>query len=157
MSLLEELYINLESISDEEADSLGKRLYQEEFLNQNRRGAFILHDGTEVFFFEDRYEHAFHTSQNRIRNPYSKAKVATDRISRLKWIKPILEGHVAGTQCWQVADYMNRKRLYIVCEEKYIIWLEGRQDGNWKFSTAYVAGASDIKRYTSKARKIWEI
>ena len=157
MLLLNDLYVDVEKLNDEESDLLGKKLFCEQFLNQGKRGVFILHDGSEVFFFEDRYEHAFHTSCDRIRKPYSKLKIARDRISRVKWIKPIIQGKIAGTECWEVYSHQNKQRLYIIYAKKYLIWLESRKDGKWKFSTAYTVNASDIRRYTARGRKIWEV
>jgi len=157
MSILDELHINLDDLNDSAVDSLGMNLYREEFFSEKFVGVLDLHDGKKVVFFEDRYTHAFHTSEDRIRKPYGKSKVAKERIARIKWIKPILKGEINGTECWQIWGHDNRQRLYIVYNERYVIWLESRKDGNWKFSSAYVTGESDIKRYKAKGQKIWEI
>lgn len=156
---LESLKVNLDDFSEEEAGREGLRLFRQElFPDGNFRSTLRLHDGQEVVFFEDRYEHAFKTSPDRIRHPYSKSEVAIDRVERVKWIKPVLQGQVAGTKCWMASDPVRRqrKRLYVVVNEQYVIWLEERRDGGWKFSSAYCAGKQDIQRYTQGAIKIWE-
>jgi len=142
---------------DKEVKEEGALVYEQEFFsNGGKRGEILLHDGQVAFIFRDRFEHAFYTSPDRIRHPYSKSKIAHDRVERIKWIKPILEGKVKGTQCWLVPDPRRKKRLYVVMQEQYIIWLEERNDGGWKFSTAYCAENQNIKRYTTKGVKIWE-
>jgi len=156
---LESLKVNLAGLADDEAAREGLRLYAQEFFpNGEFRSTLSLHDGQPVVFFQDRYEHAFQTSPDRVRHPYSKSRVAVERIERMKWIKPVLQGKVEGTQCWLVLDPVQRqrKRLYVVVNEQYIIWLEERRDGGWKFSTAYCAGKQDIQRYTQGGVKIWE-
>lgn len=154
---LETLKIDLPDCSEEETAREGERLYEQEFFsNGGSRGEIPLHDGQTAFIFRDRFEHAFRTSPDRIRHPYSKSKVAVERIERIKWIKPVLAGKIKGTQCWLVPDRRRKKRLYVVVQEQYIIWLEERNDGQWKFSTAYCAGKQDIQRYTNGSVKVWE-
>jgi hypothetical protein len=156
---LESLKVNLEGLSEEEIAEEGVRLFRQElFPDGSFRSTLKLHDGQSVVFFQDRYEHAFQTSPDRIRHPYSKSKVAVERVERVKWIKPVLQGEITGTQCWLVPDpaRRQRKRLYVVVNEQYIIWLEERRDGGWKFSSAYCAGKQDIQRYTQGGIKVWE-
>jgi len=157
---LENLLLNLNGLSDEEAEVLGRNEYQALYLNRGKVGVMELYRGGEVIFHEDRYEHAFRSSPDRIRNPYSKAKVAKDRIERIRWIQAILQGRVPKTQCWLVPSQSGRRerdRLYVVWENKYIIWLMPRRDGGWKFSTAYNAATQDIKRYTQQGTQMWSV
>lgn len=157
---LTELLVDLENLSDDEAEERGRELYAELYLTKGRVGELSLHKGGEVVFFEDRYEHAFRTSQNRIRNPYSKAKVARERIERIRWIKAILEGDVPNTECWLVPAQSGRRtrdRLYVVWENRYVIWLSSRDNGGWKFSSCYEATRQDIRRYTQQGTKIWTV
>lgn len=155
---LELLKTDLSWMTEEEVEAEGFRLYEQEFFpDGGNRGEIRLHDGQTAFIFRDRFEHAFRTSPDRIRHPYSKSKTAHERIERIKWITPILAGKVEGTQCWLVPDRRRKRRLYVVVQEQYIIWLEERKDGGWKFSTAYCAGKQDIQRYTNGSVKLWEI
>jgi hypothetical protein len=158
---LNDLLLDFSGLTDEEAMVQGEDLYFREFISRNNRsGSIIAHDGEVVIFYGDRYHHAFHTSHDRARNPYSKAKVARDRIERLNWIRPIVEGKVANTECWDVPLDSPRpfpgKRLYICWEEGYIIWLEPRTAGGFRFSSAYGGlSGGEISRYTRCSRKIW--
>jgi hypothetical protein len=154
------LLLDLSDLTVEEADSEGEDLFRTEFITRNgRSGSVATHDGQTVIFFADRYHHAFHTSYNRARHTYSKAKVAIDRIERLPWIRPILEGHIPKTECWEVPLDTPRpfpgKRLYVSWEHSYVIWLEPLTAGGFRFSTAYPVTNAEIGRYTKCARKIW--
>ena len=46
-------------------------------------------------------------------------------------------------------------RLYVLLSESYVIWLEPRRSGGWKFSTAYKARLKNIQRYCSFGKRIW--
>jgi hypothetical protein len=157
---LDELLISLEGLTDEEADERGRREYSSVYLNRGKFGVMQLFKGDEVVFHGDRYEHAFRTSPDRIRNHYSKTKVARDRIERMRWIKAVIQGEVPGTQCWAVTPASKRPgrdRLYVVLANKFVVWLMQREDGGWKFSTAYTATAQDIKRYTQGGTLMWTV
>jgi hypothetical protein len=157
---LDELLLNLDGLSDEEAEELGRREYRELYLNRGKFGVLELYKGGEVVFHEDRYEHAFRSSPNRIRNPYSKAKVARDRIERIRWIRAIIQGEVPKTECWAVAPQSRRPgrdRLYVVLANRFVVWLFPRKDGGWKFSSAYSTTAQDIQRYTRGGTQVWTV
>jgi len=74
----------------------------------------------------------------------------------------VISGQVDGTQCFRVVDHTSyrkpapEKRLYIVRAERYVVWLIRRNDGHFRFRTAYVAGHADIDRYIHRQRKLWE-
>lgn len=161
---LDDLWLDLSALSDEEAEARGAELFQQEFITRHGRpGTLVAHDGEQVKFFADRYHHAFHTSHNRARHVYAKDKVAVDRIERIRWIKPIIEGRVAGIECWEVPLKVPEegfrcfpgKRAYVSWSFSYIIWLEPLRKGGFKFSTAYPLPNSEIGRYTKHARKLW--
>jgi hypothetical protein len=158
---LEELLINLEGLSDEEAADLGWREYRAVYLNKGSVGVLPLYKGGEVYFHgEDRYDHAFRTSPDRIRNRFSKTEVARDRIERLRWIKAVIQGEVPNTQCWAVtpqSGLAGRDRLFIVLANKYVVRLVPRMDGGLKFATAYTATSQNIKRYTQGGTLMWTV
>jgi hypothetical protein len=153
---LEDLLFDISDLSDEEAFDEGRRIYEDEYA-----GADIhLYNGDKVIFHKDRYDHAFMTSRDRARNPYSKKIIALDRIEKIRWIKEVLAGNVEGSQCWCVwpkeGNRRERDRLMIVWDHRYVIWLNPRKDGGWRFSSAYQASAQDIRRYTQGGTKTWE-
>lgn len=161
---LADLLLDLSALTDPEAESEGEKWFQSEFITRaGRSGMITAHDGEEVKFFADRYLHAFHTSKNRARQVYTKDKVARDRIERIRWIKPIIEGRVAGIECWEVPlkvpeEGIRRfpgKRLYVSWQHNFVIWLEQLGAGGFRFSTAYVLPRSEIGRYIERARKLW--
>lgn len=161
---LESLWQDLSALSEKEAEQYGESLYHQEFLIYHGvSGMFTAHDGETVKFFEDRCHHATHTSSDRARRPLAKDKVAVDRIERLLWIKPIIEGRVVDIECWEVPLKVPEegfrcfpgKRAYVSWIYGYIIWLEPLRNGGFKFSSAYVLNNSEISSYTKRARKIW--
>ncbi len=156
---LNNLKLDIAEKSDEEVCAIGKQVFLEEFFSSGEtRGCLELLTGEKVYFFADRFEHAFFTSQNRSRRPSAKDQVARERIERLLWIKPLLLGLIPNSSCWQVFDRERGqpKRLYLIVDDQYVVWLESRKDGDWKFSTAYCAGKQDIQRYTAGGVKIWD-
>ena len=161
---LPDLLFDCSALTDAEAEAQGEKLFHTEFITRNgRSGVLTTHDGIEVKFFADRYHHAFHTSQNRARQTYAKDRGARDRIERIRWIKPIIEGRAADVECWEVPLKVPEegircfpgKRAYVSWEHGYIIWLEPLRAGGFKFSSAYVLPAVEISRYTNRARKLW--
>ncbi len=101
-------------------------------------------------FFEDRFEHAFFTTSDRYRHEFAKDVLARDRVACVRWIGPILRGEVPNTQCWEslkCSGIERKKRLCIASAELYVIWLDARSDGSWRFSTAYVARAEQARNY----------
>lgn len=160
---LSALLLDFSGLDDATAEAEGERLYHDAFITHSgRTGEILTHDGVTVRFFADRYHHAFHSSHDRARHTYAKDKVARDRLERLTWIRPVLEGKVAGIECWEVPLKVPEegfrcfpgKRLYVCWEQGYLIWLEPLRGGGFKFSTAYPAPPAEIARYTSRARKV---
>lgn len=62
-------------------------------------------------------------------------------------MKHMIRGKIEGAEYCHIPKGGQRdrhgririKRLYILWEENYIIWLEPTIEGAWKFSSAYVA------------------
>lgn len=161
----EDLLLDLSGKTDDEAASFGERQYRELYLQRGRTGSLQAHDGEIVIFFEDRYHHAFHTSHNRAKHAYSKAKVATDRIERLAWVGPMIEGRFPDFECWEVPLKVPEegfrcfpgKRLYVSWSRGYLIWLEPLRKGGFKFSSCYCVPSGDIARYIKRSRKLWPV
>lgn len=161
---LDGTFWDIKSLSDDEAEAAGEAAFHDEFITRDgRSGEIKAHDGESVLFFADRYHHAFHTSPDRARRAYSKGKVARDRIARIRWIRPIVEGRIPGTECWEVPLKIPEeglrpfpgKRLYVLWPEEYVIWLIPLKNGGFKFSTAYLIPPGEIGSYLKLATKIW--
>lgn len=163
---LQDLLLSFPGLTDQEIYDEGEDLYHDAFIShEGRSGALTCHDGEKVVFFADRYRHAFRTSFDRARMEFSKAKIAVDRIERLDWIQPMIEGRVPGSECWdvplRVPEEGNRpfpgKRLYLSWEHQYLVWLEPLKNGGLKFSTAYANVPHKTIRevYLQRANKIW--
>ena len=153
---LNEITVDLNYLSDDEAFDEGRSIYEDEYVGADIK----LYNDEKVIFHKDRYEHAFKTSPDRARNPYSKKKVARDRIEKIHWIKEVLAGNVDSSECWHIwpkeGNRRNQDKLMVVWDFRYVIWLWPRKNGGWKFSSAYQASSQDIRRYIQGGRKKWE-
>jgi len=156
---LNDLTVSINGLDIAEIEDFVRRLYREIYVTSGRYGVFEVHDGESVYFWEDRFEHAFYTSSDRIRYPKRKDKLDLERVKRIRWIKEIIAGRISGTACW-LAPSPSRggrplNRLYVLLSDSYVIWLEPRHNGGWKFSTAYKARLKDVRRYCSLGKRIW--
>lgn len=158
MDLLK-LVVSVDGLSDPDASNLGQNYYFNDCVKTHPKGIISAHDGQEIHFWADRFIHAFYTTSDQKR-PYLKDKVARERIERVLWVKPTVTGQALQSTCWEGIEDTVRgeklKRLYIVHPLLYVVWLEGRDNGGWKFSTAYTALGKQIKNYTRDMRCIWK-
>lgn len=165
---LASLLVDLSELSDEQAEELVFKRYGELYLDRGpeprRMGVRKAHDGTDVVFTESRYVHAFGKPRERTTRQYAKDELDRLRGERVAWIGPIIAGEVKCTECWVIPpknggrDVRDRppNRLYLVREERYVVWLEpSSKSEDWWFSSAYVVGQGDIRRYCRAGRQIW--
>ncbi len=135
-----ELAALLEDVSGLSGDALfekGLSLYRELYLKKGRVGEASTHDGQVLLFYEDRYEHAFQTTSDRICAPERKDTVDAKRITCIRRNLPVIAGEVTETSCFEVPSPTGRSRppnrLYVLEPELYVLWLEPRTLGRWKF------------------------
>ena len=151
--------LDLASMDSEECYEFGRTIYAKEYLGGKERGSLKTHDGLDVVFYADRYEHAFRTSPDRARLAYDKSKVAIERIERIYWIKELLLKSDAQFVCKEKTPPPRWKRAYYCYKHCYVVWLEplklveGRPSG-WKFSSAYPLPVSEFKRTTHGFKSI---
>lgn len=158
---LNALLLDLTGLTDGEIETLGRSEYAHLYLCNGSRGSLTAYDGSEVVFFEDRFDHAFFTTTDRYRHQFAKNVIARDRVARIAWIGPILRGEVSNTQCWEfpagVGKHARTKRLCIASGELFVVWLEPRKAGGWKFSTAYIARGEQASQYKRGGRTVWRV
>lgn len=152
---LNSLLTDLSNLTDPEVEETGYRLYGELFLDTEARGVRKTHDGEDVYFWEERFDHAFFAPAN-FHLTTEKQIVDKGRVARIKWILPLIGGEVPNSECWLVKN-KNRpeQRLYVRFSQNYIVWLEPRDAGGWKFSTAYPSEGWRIRNYLKGAQRIW--
>jgi len=158
---LASLLLDLSGLSDVEAEELTYQEYIKLYTVRQTRCGMIgvreTHDGDAVIFYEDRFYHAFFTTVDKISRQYNKAKFDRVRGSRIRWIGEVIQGNIDGTSCWYISDSPASivKRLYVVWDEYYLVWLNPRKKGGWRFSSAYVADHKYIRRKTTKGSCFW--
>jgi hypothetical protein len=154
---LRDLLFDCDSNEDAEIERRCRAEY-EAIVERAKTGVVLTHDGTTVRVFSDNFEHAFRTSSDWYAQKYAKDKLDKERVVRVRWIEPVVAGAVRRSACWSVRDVDRRRpnrRLYLVWDENYVVWLQPTNDGSWKFSTAYRARDYEIRKYTDNGTKIW--
>ncbi|MCX5656339.1 MAG: hypothetical protein NTY65_17010 [Planctomycetota bacterium] len=166
-AVLAELFLDLSAFSDEEAEQVVFEKYAELYLDCETRTGWVgirkTHDGQDVVFFEDRFVHAFYTSKEKTSRQYAKDRFERSRGERIAWIGPLVAGEIDGSECWLIPpkdggrhlDDRPPNRFYLLRQEGYVVWLEPRKNGGWKFSSAYVAG-HNLERYCTEGRLFWK-
>lgn len=164
---LASLILDLSNLSDEEAEQLTRRKYIQLYMDKKTYSGLVgerqTHDNQPVMFYEDRFDHAFFSSAHKTFRQYNKDEFQKDRASRVSWIGPVIQGNIEGTECWWIPDSNRRdssgniiiKRLYVVWDENYLVWLEPLKTGKWKFSSAYCANKNYIRKITGKGVCFW--
>lgn len=157
---LKSLLLDIETLELDEIERTERRLYKEIYLQFDAYGVLKAHDDENVFFWAKQFEHAFFTSKDRARHPEDKSNLAVDRIMRIRWIEHVIAGRVESTACYKAQSPGQKKhftnRLYVVPSELYVIWLEPRDKGGWRFSSAYNSSAQDIRKYCNTGKRIWK-
>jgi hypothetical protein len=157
---LKSLLLDIETFEIEEIERTGRQLYKEIYLKFGAYGVLKAHDDENVFFWEKRFDHAFFTSKNRARHPDDKSSLAVDRIARIRWIEHVIAGRAIDSSCYkaqgpgQMKSFTNR--LYVVPSELFVVWLEPRNEGGWRFSSAYPTSVQDIRKYCRTGKRIWK-
>jgi len=159
--ILSSLLLDLTGLSDEEAEKVTYqeyvKLYMDRETHGGMRGERITHDGASVTFYADRFWHAFFTTHDKAQHPYDKTKLDRTRAARVRWIENVIGGKIPGTSCWFLPALPGgvAKRLYVLWNECYLIWLNAANRGGWKFSSAYTADRGYIRRKIKNAHSEW--
>jgi len=158
-SALSRLLLDLSGLSGDQIEDLGRRKYAELYLSQGKEyGVHRTHDGEIVFFWENRFDHAFFTTSDRRCHQDRKDIIDPERVARVGWIGPLLRGEIPGSACWTIDQQdpgqRNPKRLYLIDSERYVIWLKRRNAGGWAFSSAYTALYTELHNYTRYGRRL---
>ena len=160
---LEALLLDVEALDTGQLLKEGLRLYRELYLNKGHVGVHETHDGQPLLFYEEQFEHAFWSSSDRWSGPYLKVRVAKERIARIRWIGHLLAGRVGRSCCLQGTGIgspgRHENRLYVIPPRLYVVWLEPRAAGGWKFYSGYPATRERVNEYQKGRRLIarWDL
>jgi hypothetical protein len=142
-----------------QAEQKGRDLYRSLYLDGEAPiGIRALHDTHPVIFHlkgQFGFDHGFFTSSDLIGHPLRKDVLAVDRLERMPWIGPMIRGEVQGVEYrkenfWRAGKLLY-KRLYVLPQEGYVVWVEPQARGDWTFATAYTPTASVLAEYRRKA------
>lgn len=152
------LLIGCSDLSDDEVEALGYRWWTDVYTKQGRVHVLGAHDGQDVYFFPDRFGHAFFTSSNPARRSDAKDRLDRARVERIRWIGVVIAGEILDSFCVDApprGSQRVRKRIYMVPQERYIVWLNQRKGGGYIFSSAYVATDSHFHMIQRSGKVIW--
>lgn len=144
---LRDLLIRCNGLTPDEIEQLGRTTFSEIFLTDSRRGSYATHDGQRVVFFNDAFDHAFFASPEKV-------VLDIERVERINWILPLIQGDAPNSECWEVSDSGMTKRVYLCFGLGYVVWLKERLNGGWKFITAYPAFRAQIRKYIRNGKRI---
>jgi hypothetical protein len=146
--------------STESLEQRGQRLYENLYLDNDRFGIRRTHDDQVLVFFRSQFDHAFFTTSDRLCHPDAKDIIRRGSLERIRWIGLVCQGLVPGSACFEVPSPTGRfrppNRLYAVYSHPYVVWLEPRSKGGWKFSSAYPCSIEEIHRYSRNGRTVWK-
>ena len=155
---LNSLLISTNGLSINDIEKMARDLYKDLYLFPNKKhGIMQAHDNEEVYFAENRFKHAFYSTNDKPQEfSISKDKLAIERIERIRWIRELIAGKVTNSECWEINQPSRPiSRLYIAWSVSYIVWLEDPNGTGFEFSTAYPASAPYIRKRCKGNKKIW--
>ena len=122
-----------------------------------------LHDAQPVIFHlqgQFGFDHGFFTSSDLIGHPFRKDILDLGRLERMPWIGPIICGEVRGVEYrkegfWRTGKRLY-KRLYVLPQEGYVVWVEPQARGDWTFATAYTPTTANLAEYRRKSLLVRE-
>jgi hypothetical protein len=152
------MMVSLGDATDGVAHECGRNLYGDLYLPQGGYGVYATHDGEPLIFHARQFEHAFFTTSDKLCFPERKDVLRRGSIERIRWILPLLSGKVCGSACFEVPSPTGRRRppnrLYAVYAQPFVVWLEPRQNGGWRFSSAYPLSIEEIHKYSRGGRTV---
>lgn len=156
---LNSLLVRLADLNQGAIEQMGRDLYRDLYLNKGEFGVHQTHDNQVIIFHGDAFEHAFYTSSDWRCHPERKDILRTSSIERIRWIGYLISGQVPGSACFEVPSKTGRyhppNRVYAFFDDPYVVWLEPRKAGGWKFRTAYPIIGTQIHSCTRGGRTVW--
>lgn len=138
--------VNLSGLKAAAIEALGIKIYIQEYLTNAFCGTHLAHDGDTVYFhIKVGKGHALHKTVNKYKDT-----IDPPRVERLRWIKEFISGRVPNSECWLIPENGITKRVYCSFGDAYMVWLGPRDQGGWKFETAYQCDTGTIRGYLKR-------
>ena len=116
-----------------------RKYYIDNYCNKD----IFTFDGIKVKFYEDKFEHAFYESTDKLKG--NKDSFSLNRAMRIDWIKYVLNNSNAILKIgWdkKIKKYDKNRRVAVLTLEKYVVVIRIDRDNTAKFMTAYYADTS---------------
>jgi hypothetical protein len=147
---LDSLLVNVKGFDDEYVERLGLTLFKEIYLTDGESGIHKTHDGEDVYFRADQFDHAFF-NVSQWKTSSIKDVIDRARVARIRWIKEFISGNVPNSACWILPiSRQTYRRLYCSAPRGHAVWLIPRSNGGWKFKSAHPAEPNQIHNYTKE-------
>ena len=124
--------------------------YKKYYIEKYCKKGLQTFDGIDVTFHEDRFEHAFYESSDKIHG--NKDVFSKNRALRIDWIEYVLKNPKAELHVgWdkKKKTYDNSRRVAIITPEDYVVVIMLTGTKKAKFITAYYADNSAKKIRTA--------
>ena len=127
--------------------------YKQYYVEKYCKKPIKTFDGIEVKFYEERFEHAFYESSDKLHS--SKDVFSKDRATRIDWIEytlknPNAELHAGWDKKKKQVD--RSRRVAFITPENYVVVIMLTGENKAKFVTAYYADNSSEK---IRANPLW--
>ena len=152
------LKADFEGLNPAQAEAKGRELYRTLYLDGEAPfGIREAHDAAKVIFHlsgQYGFDHGFFTSSDLVGHPERKDILDYGRIERMPWIGPVIRGEVQTVEYrkenfWRAGKLLYR-RLYILPQEGYVVWVQPEARGDWTFGTAYIPKPARLAEYRRK-------
>lgn len=154
---LNALLLPVEQYNRTQLQEFAKDFYCRHYCANWEYGVLDTHDQQEIAFYGNRFEHAFFTRRDWSKSA-KKDQLDPERVRRIAWIKPLVSGQIPGSACWLIpcADNPKRtRRLYVIEDECFLVWLETWSPEQWWFSSTYIALRGQLRKYCDGGARIW--
>ena len=129
--------------------------YREHYKEKYCKAPIESFDNLQIYFYEDRFDHAFYESSNY---KGSKDIFSIKRAERIDWIERVLKDTTAelfiGYDSLQ-KNYNNTRRVAIINDDDYVVVIQLTRENRAKFITAYVADSPNSAK-NIRSGPIWK-
>lgn len=133
-----------QKINFDAGEVLLRKLWKETYCDSSNK--IVTHDGIEVIFYEDMFDHAFYESLNN--RKADKSILSQNRCEKMLWIKEALCDKTSMLKKgWNKSSktYEDNSRVVLV-QGNYLVIIRKIKPGKAKFVTAYEMTNSDNLR-----------
>ena len=119
--------------------------YREHYIQNYCSDAIVTHQGLPVYFYPERFDHAFYKNSNR--RVRDKSVFCQERAERIDWISEVLrDPNITIYAGWDSGKKRNdfNSRVSLITPDGYVVVIRKINDSKAKFVTAYVVDDQSV-------------